>query len=144
MKKKRCPKCGKTKNIIAFYKSKRTKDGLYGWCKGCYVIHNRKNYEKNKEKGYVRYLKNTYGLTIEQYNKRLKQQNYKCAICSKTKEENKRRLNVDHSHKTNFIRGLLCNYCNGRLVGFLCDTKDCATNLIKYLQNAIDNDKDWI
>lgn len=144
MKNKRCPKCGEIKNTISFYRSKKTKDGLYGWCKKCYSVHNRKNYEKDKEKVYIRLLKSRYGLTFEQYNEILKQQNYKCIICGKTKKENIRRLNVDHNHQTGYIRGLLCNFCNSRLIGHSCDNKNCTINLIKYLQNAIANDKDWV
>lgn len=62
---KRCPKCGETKECDAFYKSKQTKDGLFGWCKGCHqkgnslaaskkkeerLAYSRAYYKKNKER----------------------------------------------------------------------------------------------
>jgi len=144
MKKIKCPKCKKIKTTTCFYKSKRTKSGLYCWCKECCSIHNKKNYKKDKEKVIARLLKSRYGLTFEQYNKILKRQNYECAICGKTEKENKRRLAVDHSHKTNFIRGLLCVYCNNKLMGCLCDDRNYTIGLITYLQNAINNDTDWV
>lgn len=63
-----------------------------------------------------RYLLRTYGITQRQYNKLLKKQDHKCAVCFKEHTEAKK-LHVDHNHKTREIRGLLCAYCNHRLVG---------------------------
>lgn len=37
----------------------------------------------------------------------------KCAICNVTKKQSKtKRLVWDHNHKTNIIRGVLCDTCN--------------------------------
>lgn len=99
----------------------------------------RRKVKYNRDK----YLKKKYGISIKQYNKLLKQQKGCCAICGKTEKENKQRLSVDHSHKTNFVRGLLCKFCNSRLLRYLRDSKRHATGLIHYLQSAVDNDKDW-
>jgi len=41
----------------------------------------------------------------------------KCAICGKLSSEFKKRLSVDHNHRTGQIRGLLCFKCNKFLVG---------------------------
>lgn len=39
-----------------------------------------------------------------------------CNICGKLPEETEtKRLVRDHNHKTGYIRGLLCDPCNGRL-----------------------------
>jgi 23S rRNA G2445 N2-methylase RlmL len=57
-------------------------------------------------------LKHTYKITVEDYDKKLKEQNYCCAICNKHRDEFKRNLSVDHDHTTNQIRGLLCIICN--------------------------------
>lgn len=40
-----------------------------------------------------------------------------CAICKKPGSAFKKRLSVDHNHKTNKIRGLLCFRCNKFLLG---------------------------
>lgn len=40
-----------------------------------------------------------------------------CAICNKPREAFKKNLSVDHNHKTNRIRGLLCYRCNKFRVG---------------------------
>lgn len=43
--------------------------------------------------------------------------NNQCAICKRHESEFKKRLAVDHSHKTGRVRGLLCFYCNKFRVG---------------------------
>ena len=50
------------------------------------------------------------GLTIEQYDELLRLQGNGCAICHRPPF--KRRLAVDHNHRTGRIRGLLCYHCN--------------------------------
>lgn len=82
---------------------------------------NQKNPDKAKEYAERDKLRR-YGLTIEDYNNLLAQQNNRCAIC---KEESKdgRSLHVDHDHSCckgrgscgKCVRGLLCVYCNSML-----------------------------
>lgn len=55
----------------------------------------------------------------------------KCAICKKPSSEFKKRLSVDHSHKSGRIRGLLCYRCNKFLVGR--QTIESASKLLEYL-----------
>ena len=69
------------------------------------------NYDKKRNQ----YLLRKYGITIEQYEKALKLQNYVCAICHKPPKT--RRLAVDHCHKTKRVRGLLDMFCNHRFLG---------------------------
>ena len=57
------------------------------------------------------HLKRDYGLTLEQYDQMLDEQNGVCIIC-KGINANGRRLAVDHNHQTGKIRGLLCDCCN--------------------------------
>lgn len=85
-----------------------------------------------------KYLKRKYGISLKQYNKMLKKQKGRCAICGKKQSECKRNLAVDHSHKPPYeVRGLLCTYCNTHLLKCLRDNKEIAKGLIKYLQNWI-------
>ncbi len=56
------------------------------------------------------YLKKTYSLTLEQYDKMFEIQGGVCAICNQP--ETWRRLSVDHNHQTGKVRGLLCSKCN--------------------------------
>lgn len=64
-----------------------------------------------------KYLQRTYGITLQQYNTLLKNQNNSCAICKKNKSAEKKSFAVDHDHVTLAIRGLLCSFCNRRLIG---------------------------
>jgi len=50
-----------------------------------------------------------------------------CAICGKSCK-----LNVDHCHETNKIRGLLCFNCN-LLLGHAKDNISILSNAIEYL-----------
>lgn len=64
-------------------------------------------------------LRRFYGLTLEDYNLMFEEQNGCCKICKRHQIEFKRRLHVDHCHKTGNIRGLLCHNCNLALGRFM-------------------------
>lgn len=68
----------------------------------------------------------------ERYAKLLRYQNGVCAIC-KTKPNGKK-LAVDHDHKTNRTRGLLCSNCN-TAIGMLRDDIQFLKNAIDYLES---------
>lgn len=57
-------------------------------------------------------LKYQYGITLIDYNKMFEQQKGKCAICKRHQNNLTRTLCVDHDHKTNQVRALLCVTCN--------------------------------
>ena len=57
-----------------------------------------------------------YGLTIEQYDQMVEDQDGCCAICGGEVD----RLRVDHDHETGGVRGLLCHGCNTAL-GLMAD-----------------------
>ena len=58
-----------------------------------------------------------YGISLQQYNRLLQEQDFRCAVCLREASSFTTNLCVDHDHKTGEIRGLLCNYCNRRLIG---------------------------
>ena len=60
-------------------------------------------------------LKYNFGISIGEYNNLFSLQNGTCAICKRAQGEFKLAFAVDHCHKTNEIRGLLCTSCNTRL-----------------------------
>lgn len=59
-------------------------------------------------------------------------QNGCCGLCKKDEKSFKRRLNVDHNHKTGQVRGLLCYRCNKFIVGR--HTYESASSLMNYLK----------
>lgn len=55
----------------------------------------------------------------------------KCAICNKPRSAFKNKLAVDHNHKSGKIRGLLCFYCNKRIIGR--NNIETANKILYYL-----------
>ncbi len=84
-----------------------------------------------------------YKITTPERDSLLAKQNYKCKICSKEisfkpsvkDKTNKDNANVDHCHKTNVIRGILCTSCN-RGLGLLQDSTTILNQAIKYLNES--------
>lgn len=94
------------------------------------------NKDKIREYNYQHKLKISYGLTIEGYNLLLGVQNGRCAICSDL--PGKRRLAVDHDHKTGIVRSLLCGRCNTAL-GNLRENPEIMLKMIAYINKFKDN-----
>jgi hypothetical protein len=137
-----CRDCGQTKPS-AFATHKRR--GLQNQCKECRAAYNREHYQKNKEryKESARLrrlrvdvrddkLKQMYGISGVDYEIMLKKQGGVCAICKRS--PNKKRLAVDHCHKTNMVRGLLCLICNVA-VGLLKDDPALLESALEYLRS---------
>lgn len=78
-----------------------------------------------------KYYRKTYGISLRDYNRMLLLQGKKCAICQKPATAFKNRLAIDHNHKTGKVRGLLCFYCNKRMVGR--NTIETAEKILNYL-----------
>jgi hypothetical protein len=80
-----------------------------------------------------KHLEGSYGITVDDYNAILTVQNHKCAGCGiEATKAPRNKLYVDHCHKTNKIRGLLCQHCNTAL-GMVKDNPDTLLNLMSYL-----------
>jgi hypothetical protein len=138
---KRCPRCCETKSLEDFHRSSRTKDGRQVYCKPCQGTawkawrqgnpdrtreydrtHNRKRKPLSPEQRQARRayrLQWRYGLSIEEFDALLEQQDGTCAICPVVISDGSgRRLHVDHDHDTGKVRGLLCQKCNTALGAF--------------------------
>ncbi len=87
-------------------------------------IDNRQRFEATR-KAYIasgRYsassrrshLKRTFGITVDEYEARLREQGGGCAVCEQPPKPGKS-LHVDHDHETGYVRGLLCFKCNAAL-----------------------------
>ena len=78
-------------------------------------------------------LQQKYSITEEIYEKILKAQNGRCAICKC--QQHYQRLAVDHDHKTGQVRGLLCVQCN-RGLGRFFDSELRLQSALEYLKRA--------
>jgi len=70
-----------------------------------------------KEKARWYNIKRLYGLSQAEYEELLEEQDHRCGICKRHEDEFETRLAVDHDHKSLEVRGLLCSYCNRRILG---------------------------
>ena len=86
--------------------------------------------KKNPDKDLNIQLKHKFGITLEIFKKIKVKQKNKCAICKK-----KKKLVVDHNHKSKKVRGLLCFTCNSG-IGMLKDSIDILKSSIKYLRRT--------
>ncbi len=86
-------------------------------------------------------IKRVYGLTKQDYYTILSAQDNKCPVCSKKYCENK--FVVDHLHckYPMPIRGIICRYCNHRVVGRHKDP-ELLRSAANYIENA--NTGHWI
>lgn len=98
------------------------------------LAHSKAWREANQDRRnlYVRVwtLKKHFGLSLAEYEAILEKQNHRCAICKEPVGVKKRKLSVDHDHKSGKVRGLLCGACNPGLGSF--------HDKVEYLQAAID------
>jgi hypothetical protein len=136
---KTCTGCKEEKPLTDF-----SSNGKYirSRCKPCNAAQARRWAAENKERALEtqrrRTLPQTYGITYEEYEQMLADQNGVCAICGKDEPNEhgrtgkKFRLSVDHCHDTGVVRGLLCQKCN-RALGLLNDSPELLQSAIDYL-----------
>lgn len=88
---------------VSHYNKQRWADG-----------HGRRPADKQR----AAHIKHRYGLTPEEHDAMLAEQDARCAVCREYPTERNTRahwdgkLCVDHDHDTGRVRGLLCNDCN--------------------------------
>lgn len=85
--------------------------------------------EKTKDKAKNRALLRKYNITLQQFNNMVKLQDNKCNICKNQLEIK----HIDHCHKTNKIRGILCPNCNTG-IGQLKENEEILLNAIEYIR----------
>lgn len=91
-------------------------------------IFNQEDYKKYLKR---RNLFNVYGISMNDYDKLLAEQEGMCAACSGP-PTGRGVLHLDHDHETGQIRGLLCHHCNAAL-GMALDRVERLEMLIAYL-----------
>lgn len=142
-----CDKIAPTK----FHRNSKSKTGLQSWCKRCCNVLRRARYAANRVEELLNVkkrrkanplewksqrLKYSFGISLEDYNNILKNQDNKCAICRISANKCPKGLYVDHCHKTGQIRGLLCNNCNTG-IGMLQDSSELCDTASRYLSKVV-------
>ena len=100
---------------------------------------------RNPDIEYERNLQRSFGMNLDEYLQKFKNQNGVCAICEKEETTTNgksgivRRLAVDHCHNSNKIRDLLCNRCNITL-GKIEDSVELLQKMINYLNKHKETD----
>jgi hypothetical protein len=132
---KACCKCRQFFDASNFYKNKTYEDNLTGACKKCVKQQTSKYYHSNRSIAKNSELKRKFGITLDQYNQMLIDQEYKCACCGALNPQGKGVFHVDHCHKTGVIRGLLCHLCNTG-IGKLGDDLPGLFKAVRYLEKS--------
>ena len=138
--KRRCPHCRRKKGTAQWSKCK-----TIPYCKKCWreasaryrETHrevtratNRKCWDKNKDDYNLN--RKPGGRSI--YETLFSEQKGLCAICHNPETSQRyKTLTVDHCHKTNGVRGLLCSNCN-RALGMFRESPEILKSTIKYLK----------
>lgn len=151
---KACNKCGEVKRLLEFYAHRGTKDGRGTYCMTCEKAASRQWRKDNAERvkrnnaerkpevarrNNRRWWLRLYGLDEQQYQALLDEQGGTCAICRQpetwidSRTGQPRQLAVDHDHRTNRVRGLLCGKCN-RGLGLFDDDDARMAQAARYLR----------
>lgn len=123
--------------------------GLKRFCKDCpegskrpaphagprCATHHKDVLKARREAAHARSIYERYGLTKEQYEALYEAQGGVCYICQRATGKRKK-LAVDHDHKTGYVRGLLCSPCNN-ILAHIRDDLDAAWRIRHYLVNPI-------
>jgi hypothetical protein len=127
-----CKTCETKRPEEDFYKKRDKKDGLMSKCKFCHNDKVRSKYNPIKKK--AQHLKYKYGITLEEYNSKLEEQDNECAICcTETPSGKGTYFYVDHNHTTKLVRGLLCHNCNF-VIGYARENINILNRAVQYLE----------
>ena len=75
-----------------------------------------------------------YRITEAEYWEIYDHQGQVCYICRRANGKRKR-LSVDHCHRTGVVRGLLCTACNRNVLGHLRDSPEAMLRAAEYLKS---------
>jgi hypothetical protein len=86
-------------------------------CKEKARVYAAKNRHRTRARARLRHLLSAYGLTPEQFKELAANQGGKCPLCDRQLQLSADGLNshqapVDHCHKSERVRGILCVNCN--------------------------------
>lgn len=97
--------------------------------------HNTREKQRRKDARYAFVsLVRSYGLEVIDFAKMLEAQGFRCAGCLETLSLDKK-THIDHCHKTQRVRGILCQHCN-LVLGQAGDDPNTLRRLASYLDAA--------
>lgn len=134
-----CSVCQEEKPSDFFYKYRsKCKDCIYA--RQLFIQKEKWGDDYVSKKAYMQLskrVKHRYGITFDDANKLLIEQNNKCKICKINIEwQSKERNNtacIDHCHLSDEVRGILCHKCNLAL-GLFNDSLELMSEAIDYLK----------
>ncbi len=130
---KTCNICKVELPLESFFRHPHTRDRRQSRCKTCSLeYHNTRN--RTAPSNWRKYQFKKYGMTLEDYEQLVRDQDNCCAICGNSPDSTV--LHVDHCHRTGKVRGLLCGNCN-RGLGFFNDSPPLFEAAIRYLKKNI-------
>ncbi len=100
---------------------------------GCNSQSHARGYCKRHYLSRYSWTRRKYGMTWEQKDALWQEQGRACAICRKASSLDA--IQIDHSHLTGDVRGLLCRPCNTAL-GFMDDDTRTLSSAIQYLEGS--------
>ena len=132
-KMKTCTKCGVDRPETDYHWHYRDKGIRRQHCKFCRSAVEKERQQKDnykiKRKEYC--LQKNYGITQQEYDDKLQQQNYSCYLCKLPVTG--KALAVDHCHATGKVRDLLCSPCNQGL-GLFKDNPQLLRLAAEYIE----------
>ncbi|AEJ92376.1 recombination endonuclease VII [Mycobacterium phage Timshel] len=99
----------------------------------CVTHHRAKRLQRKTMSQEQRWL-DVYGITADEYWAIYEYQGGLCYGCRRANGQRKR-LSVDHDHKTGIVRGLLCTPCNRNVLGHLRDDLEAFDRFSHYLKH---------
>lgn len=96
------------------------------------ATHKREKRSERRDTSWEKRILALYSLTVEVYWLIYEFQGGRCYICRRATGVRKR-LSVDHDHKTGLVRGLLCTMCNRNVLGHLRDDPEAVQRAKDYL-----------
>ncbi len=135
-----CSKCDMARSKTHFHKDKSSPDGLCYWCKPCANANSRKNHKRRmenlpeyREAKRASYIKSAHGISVREYEERLRAQGSICRICSTNLEPSGHLTHLDHCHVSGNLRDFLCTNCN-RGLGHFQDNEELLMEAVEYLK----------
>jgi hypothetical protein len=133
---KRCTKCHLWLPFDKFCLSRKTKDGLFDWCKKCKSKQAKESLSAEQIR--AKNMRRLHDVSLKEYDQMLADQDGVCYICKQSETAKSRvgkvkPLAIDHNHKTGENRMLLCQACN-LVIGVIEENIDRLEMLLGYLE----------